>query len=318
MTGKLTTGKRRKRRGLLLASFIVLAGTALGARDIRAGLEDMWTEWKRREIRQYGTAQAGAGAPTPVEYDNAEFMASLGVWEIERPVERTEKEVLRRLEELGQASPVIEQIYGNHSLYPEELLAVLANNPEMADFVFGYPGAESAAGEITPTEKEQEFPLFLQWDPRWGYKPYGESCIGLAGCGPTCLSMVLFYLTGDEELTPDRIAAYSMENGYYVEGTGTAWALMEDVPRLYGVEATTIGLDEGKMEAVLDAGGIIVCAVRKGDFTLSGHFIVIYGRDEEGFLVNDPNSLARSGKRWTFRELQGQIKNIWAYEKGSM
>ena len=45
-------------------------------------------------------------------------------------------------------------------------------------------------------------PLFLQWDPRWGYTEYGEdSFLGLSGCGPTCLSMVLYYLTGDKSLT---------------------------------------------------------------------------------------------------------------------
>jgi len=31
----------------------------------------------------------------------------------------------------------------------------------------------------------------------------------------------------DESYTPDKIAAYSVENGYYVEGTGTSWALMD-------------------------------------------------------------------------------------------
>ena len=40
----------------------------------------------------------------------------------------------------------------------------------------------------------------------------------------------------DESYTPDKIAAYSVENGYYVEGTGTSWALMEDLPKLYGIK----------------------------------------------------------------------------------
>ena len=74
----------------------------------------------------------------------------------------------------------------------------------------------------------------------------------MAGCGPTCMFMVLFYLTRDESLTPDKAAEYSMQNGYYVEGSG--------------------------------------------DFTLSGHFIVIYGYDSEGFMINDPNCIARSSK----------------------
>lgn len=46
------------------------------------------------------------------------------------------------------------------------------------------------------------------------------------------------------------------------------------------------------------------------------HFIVIYGYDSKGFKVNDPNCVARSNERWTFSELQYQIKYIWAYKKG--
>jgi hypothetical protein len=50
-----------------------------------------------------------------------------------------------------------------------------------------------------------------------------------------------------------------------------------------------------------------------GDFTAAGHFIVLYGYDEEGFLVNDPNCAARSRQHWSWNVLEGQIKNMWAY-----
>ena len=154
----------------------------------------------------------------------------------------------------------------------------------------------------------------MQWDPRWGYQPYGEqSCVGLAGCGPTCLSMTLYYLTGNDRLTPDAIAAYSMENGYYVEGSGTAWLLMEDLPARYGIGVRSLSLSFQNMTAALDHGGIIICAMGKGDFTTAGHFIVIYGYDGEGFWVNDPNCVARSERKWSYSELSGQIKNLWVY-----
>ena len=93
----------------------------------------------------------------------------------------------------------------------------------------------------------------------------------------------------DESYTPDKIAAYSVENGYYVEGNGTSWALMEDLPKLYGIKVSSISSSANNMRAVLDNGGIIICAMGKGDFTISGHYIVIYGYDNEGFMVNDPN-----------------------------
>lgn len=119
----------------------------------------------------------------------------------------------------------------------------------------------------------------------------------------------------DESYTPDKIAEYSVENGYYVEGTGTSWALMEDLPKLYGIKVSSISSGANNMRAVIDNGGIIICAMGKGDFTIFGHYIVIYRYDNGGFMVNDPNCVARSGRRWTFSEIENQIKSIWVYDK---
>ena len=310
---------RRKKQQIrwifLLVRVSVLVVIVFCIRNIYARLEEMQMKLERLEIQQYGIVQTSTDAQSPDKLNDIDYIGSLDTWEVGKPIERTEMEVLQRLSELGQTSSLIEGIYQNHSQYPKELLAALANNPEMADFVSGYPDQSGMTGGITASEKEQEFPLFLQWDRRWGYESYGDSCIGLAGCGPTCLSMVLFYLTKDETYTPDKIAAYSVENGYYVEGTGTSWVLMEDIAKLYGIKVNSISSSANNMRAVLDNGGIIICAMGKGDFTVSGHYIVIYGYDNEGFMINDPNCVARSGSRWTFSEIEKQIKSIWAYDK---
>lgn len=302
---------QQKKWILFLVKAVVLMIFILCIKKVYARLDDIQMDVQRIEIQYTGAVQTSAEEYIPEEID---YVASIASWEMEKPVERTEAEVLQRLEELAQDNSVIGEIYRNHSGYSEELLAALANNPEMADFVAGYPGEKGGVtGGITVSEQEQEFPLFLQWDPRWGYEPYGESCIGLAGCGPTCLSMVLFYLTGDETITPDKIARYSMENGYYVKGTGTAWTLMKDVPVLYNIKATEISSSEQNIRTELDHGNLIICAMGRGFFTTSGHYIVIYGYDKDGFMVNDPNCVARSNERWTFSEIQYQIKNIWSY-----
>lgn len=305
--------RRKQLRGriFLFARMVILIVLVLCIRNIYACLEEIKMELKRVEIQQYGTVQTREEVQILEETD---YVSSIDTWEVGNPVDRTEDEVLQRLGELAQESSMIDEIYQSRFQYPEELLAALANNPEMADFTYGYLGGDRVTGGFTTAEKEQEFPLFLQWDPRWGYESYGESCIGLAGCGPTCLSMVLFYLTRDDTLTPDKIAKYSMENGYYVKGAGTAWTLMEDIPKLYGIKFTELSSSEHSIKAALDKGSIVVCAMGRGYFTTSGHYIVIYGYDEDGFMVNDPNCIARSNERWTFGEIQYQIKNIWAYK----
>ena len=50
-----------------------------------------------------------------------------------------------------------------------------------------------------------------------------------------------------------------------------------------------------------------------GDFTASGHFIVLDGVREGGFTVKDPNSPQRSGRIWSYSELEDQIAVMWAY-----
>ena len=154
-------------------------------------------------------------------------------------------ETLTVLSELVTEYPEFQDIYEHAGEYPEKLLKAFCNNPEMYEFVKGYPESDgSVTGGISTAELEKDYPLFLQWDKRWGYASYGDSMIGIAGCGPTCLSMVIVALAGDQKITPDVVASYSMENGYYVEGTGTAWSLMTDGGEHFGVSANEISLDE--------------------------------------------------------------------------
>lgn len=235
--------------------------------------------------------------------------------ELVAPVIRTEQEVLETLSEYAKKDKDYKKIVEKADEYPETLLSALANNPEMIDYVKGYPDRnESAVGELTKSEKKDAHPLFLQWDTRWGYAPYGGSMIGLSGCGPTCLTMVLHILDPDTDLTPAAVAQKAEESGYYVEGTGTSWELMTAGAAEYGITGTELPLDESRIRQALDAGHPVICAMGPGDFTTAGHFIVIYDYNKKGFLLNDPNSTIRSKQAWTYEKLKGQIKNLWAYE----
>lgn len=227
------------------------------------------------------------------------------------------EEIIADLQELAVVYPEAESIYENANLYPERLLKALCNNPEMMEFVTGYLESDKQEnGNITKEEMNQKCPLFLQWDKRWGYEAYGESMIAVAGCGPTCLSMVIVALTDDASITPAVVADYSMKNNYYVFGTGTAWALLSEGGEQFGVHATEIEKSEESEERLkkeLDNGRILICSMGPGVFTAGGHFVVIYDYNEEGFLINDPNCVARSLEHWSYSEISGQIKKVWAY-----
>lgn len=220
----------------------------------------------------------------------------------------------KRLKELAGLDKTYKKVYKNYDAYPENILAAFCNEPGMSEFVLGYTkkdGGRKAA--YTEGELEAEFPLLLQWDTRWGYEEYGDSCIGLAGCAPVCLAMVALFVTGDDEVTPDKIAAYAMEQGYYLKGTGTSWSFMTEGAKNFGLSGREIGLSKSAVISELEAGHPVICSMRPGIFTARGHFIVLAGLQDGKIIVRDPNSAYRSSLLWDFSEIQGQIKNMWSF-----
>ena len=241
------------------------------------------------------------------------YIELYGLEEVDKPEKRTEEQVLQKLAELSEEYELVREVYENADAYSKDMLEHLANNPEMAAYVIGSLESDgSVTGGFTASELETEFPLLLQFDPRWGYFEYGGKEMGLSGCGPTCLSMAVLALTDYDDVTPDKIAAYSLEKEYYVQDVGTAWKLLDEFPTLYGLSVEHPTLKENSMKAALDEGKILICSVKKGVFTAEGHFIVIYGYDETGFMVNDPKCVARSNRTWTYDEFGKQLKRIWA------
>ena len=250
---------------------------------------------------------------TEIEEVEKSYIELYGLEEVDKPEKRTEEQIILKLEELAEEYEMIREIYENVDAYSIVMLDHLANNPEMAAYVLGALESDgSVTGGFSETELEAEFPLLLQFDPRWGYFEYGGKEMGISGCGPTCLAMTILALTDYEDVTPDKIAAYSLANEYYVKDVGTAWKLIDEFPTLYGLTVTNPGINEELMKAELDKGNVLICSVRKGIFTAGGHFIVIYGYDETGFKVNDPMCVARSNKTWTYAQFGRQIKRIWS------
>ena len=184
---------------------------------------------------------------------------------------------------------------------------------EAYDFVKDYPNRDSYKGkdiDISGDCKEGSVPLLMQWDKRWGYDLYGDAMIGIAGCGPTCMTMAYVYHTGDTQMNPRSMAEFAQENGFHT-ADGTSWDFWTLGASALGLYGEVISLSENAMKGVLDAGGVIVCSMAPGDFTTTGHFILLRGYDENGFFVNDPNREKNSGKQWDYDTLASQIKNLW-------
>lgn len=197
--------------------------------------------------------------------------------------------------------------------WPAYLVEKAEENPELAEFVLQYPikSQQNPEIDLSDLDTQDGVPLLLQWDERWGYQRYAGGIIGTTGCGPVCLSMVCLYLLDDPAYDPLTIARFSEENGYSVPGSGSEWALISEGGEELGLSVTELPLHEQTVIDHLEQGDPIICIMGPGDFTQTGHFIVLTGCEDGKLKVNDPNSPARSSQLWDFQDIQDQILNLW-------
>lgn len=200
--------------------------------------------------------------------------------------------------------------------YPQSLIDLLERNPETEQFVLEYPVASKEAFSVDLSEYTdcETVPLFMQWDQRWGYMKYGSDVAGLTACGPVCLSMAAIYLTGDDSFSPNAMIRFATENNYYVEGSGSSWTLISQGGQKLGFKVTEIPLDENRIRKSLQADIPVIFVVGPGDFTTTGHFLVMTGYEDGKIRINDPNSKANSQKLWEYEQIKGQIRNLWTIE----
>lgn len=207
----------------------------------------------------------------------------------------------------------LQEISEREHLYPEELLEMLEKNIETIDFVLDYPTKKNRVytDYLEEDFEKGDIPLLLQWDERWGYGNYGNNIVAVSGCGPTCMAMVIAGLTGNRSVTPYTMAEYSQEHDFVTAEGNTAWAFITDGGVEFGVKGQPVSLEETLVTEKLKQGVPIICSMRPGDFTTSGHFIVLTGVQNGKIELNDPNSLKNSEALWNFSDLAPQIKNLW-------
>ena len=166
------------------------------------------------------------------------------------------------------------------------------------------PCADWRAGEV---------PFLYQTDPQWASHPYAGGTVEKNGCGPTCLSMVYVALTGRDNLGPAAMADFSERGGYTIDGM-TSWTLMSDGAAELGLVSEELPASVAAVREALLAGKPVICSMGPGDFTTTGHFIVLAGLTKEGeAIVHDPNSAERSAQPWELERVLGQCLNLWAF-----
>lgn len=238
--------------------------------------------------------------------------------EISKKVKQSDDHVLKLILKNNKNNPNTYKILENVDLYPRELLKLASKKEEALNFVADYTdykGYSEMKASVRKDYKKGEIPLFIQWDKRWGYEKYGSDFIAINGCGPTSLAMVAVGLTGNTKINPKVVADYSKDNGYLVEGVGTNWDLMTYGARNFKIAGREICLSKESILETLRKGQPIIVSMGPGEFTTSGHYIVLTGVNTNNkIIVNDPDSKLRSKKTWDINIFLKEAKDLWAFK----
>ena len=199
-----------------------------------------------------------------------------------------------------------------------KMLRLAANEWAASGFVRAmidvYPNAASVEYDGVGSGSLGGYPILYQWDERWGCLPYSESVMGLAGCGPTALSIMYQGLTGKTDMPPDVMASFAANNGYVIESVGSDITLITEGGTSLGLAPAEIDLANDNLIWTLESGVPVVANVGPGDFTQGGHYIVLVGLDTNGkVLVIDPYSRTNTMQAWDVDRLVSQSKSLVAF-----
>ena len=166
--------------------------------------------------------------------------------------------------------------------------------------------------------------IYYQTDPRWKNIPYavkGESStIGGSGCGPTSAAMILA-TWADKNVTPKTECAWALKNGYKALNSGTYYQYFVPAFKRYGLKCTwlsstniygnsTSPLHAQAKEAV-DKGNLVIACMGKGNWTRSGHYIVVWKIEGNTIYINDPASTKTARTRGDYSLFKKQVKYYW-------
>lgn len=165
---------------------------------------------------------------------------------------------------------------------------------------------------------------YLQTDPKWknhNYSAKGEfKTIGSSGCGVTAAAMVIATLK-DKNVTPVTTAEWSMEHGYKALNQGTYYTYFVPQMSKYGITCKRLNATNlygqssstAHTEALnaLKNKDLVIACMGKGNWTSSGHFILVYGFENGYIYINDPASTASNRIKNTWALFAKQVKYLW-------
>ncbi len=169
---------------------------------------------------------------------------------------------------------------------------------------------------------------YLQTDPRWGRRDYSaageKTTIAASGCGPTAMAMVLA-TWADPAVTPETECAWALRRGYKAPHSGTYYGYFVPAGARYGLTVTRLNGTSlygdarsplhQRVKAALDRGCLAIACMGKGNWTRSGHYVVVYAVRGGTVYINDPASTQAARTRGDYDLFKRQVKYYWIIEK---
>ena len=167
---------------------------------------------------------------------------------------------------------------------------------------------------------------YLQTDPRWKNKDYsakGESTtIGASGCGPTAAAMLIETLTG-KTFTPEDACKWSLQHGYKAVKQGTYYSYFVPQFAYFGIHCYQLSWENtyhkpnssvhDKALALLKQGYYLIALMKKGNWTSSGHFVVVWWADGKVY-INDPASTKTTRVEGDMNTFRNEAAYYWVID----
>lgn len=169
---------------------------------------------------------------------------------------------------------------------------------------------------------------YLQTDPRWAAADYSapgeKTTIGASGCGPTAMAMVLA-TWADPTVTPKTECDWAKRNGYKAPRQGTYYGYFEPAGKRYGLKVTRLNWANiyGNNGAVyhkqaaeaVQRGDLVIACMGKGNWTSSGHYVLVWDIRGDTIYINDPASTRAARTQGSYSLFKKQVKYYWVIKK---
>lgn len=222
------------------------------------------------------------------------------------------EDLIKNVEAAAKKDKKAQWVYDNFYNLDDVDAYLTGNDPDTIEFVYNknhkFTDFNFYKGESVKLKRKT--PYYLQWDNRWAYDNLYPTNIGISGCGPTSLSMIISRLTNNL-IYPNEMAQKASK---FMNDGGMDWAFIDHIAKEYNLKVTDINLDKDKMIKALENGPLLI-SVGRGYFTLYGHILVIDSYKDGKFIINDPNSVKNSIIGWEYDDISDQILKIWKFSK---